>query len=341
MRVPMRNRLLLTIVSVGALSSLTLPLANAGDQPIPVNPDNPDKSQPVVPEHLSIEVPSSFSPLPGLSKAVATTAGQTSYFGAELSTGGAVAFGRANRGALYLTWVRSDRVIVEPEKVLRDALDSLHRAPFDANPRNTIEEKHYREGVHGGFSEMRWEWTHKGNETVNVVRALAWKDTDSHIHLEIAECIFAQKGDDSFRSQCEESLDSLVLSKSASISNLSALAAPIVAPTGVPEDFAIPKLETGNLEVPSSLGTPPSQMGDVLYQGKPKPSSGDPNNRIYIGIGIFLLGLAIYLTTRSNPNEKKSWSKDDPKDDPEADRNDSEPDSDDADSGEDNKDKKV
>ncbi|MBL4637234.1 MAG: hypothetical protein JKY56_25490 [Kofleriaceae bacterium] len=331
----MRNRLLLTLLSVGALSSLTLPLADADDEPIPASPDI---RQPAIPDHLSIEVPSSFSPLPGLSKAVATTAGQTNYFDAELATGGAVAFGRANRGALYLTWVRSDRVIVEAEKVLRIALDNLHRAPFDANSPNTIEEKYYRESVHGGLSEMRWEWLHQANETINVVRVLAWKDSDSHIHLAIAECIFAQKGDDTFRDECQETLDSLALGESASISNLSALAAPIVAPTAIPEDFAVPKLKTGNLEVPSNLSAPPSQMGDVLYRGKPKPSSEDPNNRIFIGIGICLLGLAIYLTTRSNPNEKKSWSKDDPKDDPEEGGAEAD---DDADSAEDNKDKKA
>ncbi len=332
----MRNFLLLAVVSVGALSSLFLPPAEAGDEPIPASADI---SQPAIPEHLSIEVPSSFSPLPGLSKAIATTAGQTNYFDAELSTGGAVAFGRANRGALYITWVNSDRVIVEAEKLLRVALDNLHRAPFDANPPNTIEEKHYRESALGGLNEMRWEWVHQANETINVVRVLAWKDNDSHIHLAIAECIFAQKGDTTFRDECQETLDSLALSKTASISTLSALAAPIVAPTGVPEDFSVPKLKTGNLEVPSSLSAPPTQMGDVLYRGKAKPGSDDSDNRIFIGIGIFLLALAIYLTTRSSPNEKKSWSKDDPKHDPEVDSDDA--DSDDSDNAEDTKDKKA
>ncbi len=340
----MRNLLLLTVVSVSALSSLILSPAEAGDEPIP---GSDDVGQPSIPENLSIEVPSSFSPLPGLSKAIATTSGQTNYFDAELSTGGAVAFGRANRGALYITWVRSDRVIVAAEKLLRVALDNLHRAPFDANPPNTIEEKYYRESAHGGLAEMRWEWVHQANETINVVRVLAWKDDDSHIHLAIAECIFAQKGDDTFRNECQETLDSLALSKSASIATLSALAAPIVAPTGIPEDFSVPKLKTGNLEVPSSLNAPPTQMGDVLYRGKPKPSSEDSDNRIFIGIGIFLLGLAIYLTTRSNPNEKKSWSKDDPKHDPETGRDEADDEADndkandEADSAEEKKDKKV
>ena len=86
-----------------------------------------------LPDHLVIEAPTGWSPLPGLSKKLSRTASLTSYFGDEPVRSGAVAYGRANQGALYLTWVDSTAALASPEAALRSAFDDLHEAPFLAS----------------------------------------------------------------------------------------------------------------------------------------------------------------------------------------------------------------
>lgn len=281
-------------------------------------PDKSAEEKPLLPTHLSVELPSAYSPLPGLSKRIAESSATRNYFGTEPITVGAAAYGRAQRGAFYLTWVRSDRVIVDAEKTIRAALDELHRTPFEVNDVGTVEEKQYREGMQGGLVEMTWEWLQSENGIPTIVRVLAWKDKESHLHLEIGECVLAAGEENEYRETCQQALNSVSLSDTVEIANLGPLDPPVVAPSGLPDDLSVPALETGDLRVPSSLGVPSVGRGDAIYEGKPKPQKEKSSSRIYIGIGIALLGLAIYLTTRSDPNEKKSWSKDDPKADPEA-----------------------
>jgi hypothetical protein len=84
---------------------------------------------------------------------------------------------------------------------------------------------------------------------------------------------------------------------------LGALAEPAPAGPARHNDYEVPELATGDAvpaeAVPrASLGAPPSQVGEVLYDGRGN-SKGDNNNRTVIAIGVLLLGIAVWLTMRS------------------------------------------
>ncbi len=296
----------------------TLALASAALDAHAQSPDaaSPAPALPTFPEHLSIEVPNAWSLLPGLSKSLTETASETSYFGSEASRSQAIAHGRASRGALYVTWVKSDAAIIDAEQALRDAFDSLHEAPYLASAAGSTQEISYRERGFDGVSEMTWEWAHMENQTINMVRVLGWRDDSSHLHLDIAECLFPKDVAAANRPLCEASLASMQLAASTTRTALQALAAPRNIVPIAKADLSVPKLKTENLS-DLSVGLPPKEIGEVLYTGKAPTPKEDNSNRIFIGIGIALLGLAVWLTTRSD-NEAKSWSKDDPKVDPEA-----------------------
>lgn len=277
--------------------SLATPVGHADQLPVPS-----------LPESLSIEAPAGWDLLPGLSAKIALTSEQSAHFGEEPSTGGALAYGRANRGALYLTWVDGVTAHPSPEAAIRLAFDGLHESPFlAATEAGAAQEVLYREKNTAGVAELNFEWAHMKNDTVNVVRALGWKDQEGRIHLAIGECVLHNESVGESRPLCEGALAGLHLNKIVKLEPLRALTEPKAVGRIAPEDLTVPELETGESAPKGpSLGTPPSQMGEVLYTGPPPASNQDKSNRILIGIGILLLAAAFWLTTRSKPDPLES-----------------------------------
>jgi hypothetical protein len=258
-------------------------------------------AEPLAPTAVTIEAPKGWDLMPGHSAKIATTASQTAYFGEEPIQSGAQAYRRADQGALYLTWVDSTRAHPSPEAALRHALDELHEAPFLAttDPDST-QEILYRERNFDGVAEMRFEWSHQKNETINLQRTLGWKDTNGRVHLAIAECVLQSENAQETRPLCQAALDSLHLTTAANYEAIRSLAPPKrVGSVLHAEDIQVPKLTTGDLPAGSTMGAPPSEIGEVLYNGPPPPAKKDKSNRFLVAIGILLLGAAFYLTTRS------------------------------------------
>jgi hypothetical protein len=265
--------------------------------------DEPPEPPPLKsPATLSFAAPTSWSLLPGLSKTVSQSASEADFFGEdEPFESGAMAYGRANRGALYVTWIDSLRTQPVAEAAIRNAFDELHEAPYLASPEaGSTQEVSYRERIFDGVAEMRFEWAHMSNGTVNVVRVLGWKDSEARVHLAVAECVLQSESIGESRPFCDTALESLVLTKEAAHETLAGLPEPTSVGARAPEYFVVPKLKTSENLPSDSLGVAPSQMGEVLYKGRPK-SKSDNNNRTIIAIGVLLLAAAFYLTTRSTP----------------------------------------
>lgn len=258
------------------------------------------------PASISFTSPAGWDLLPGLSKTVAQSVSEADYFGEdEAFESGAMAYGRANRGALYVTWIDSLRTQPVAETSVRMAFDEMHQAPYLASPEaGSTQEVSYRERIFDGVAEMRFEWAHMSNGTVNVVRALGWKDADARVHLAVAECVLQSESIGESRPLCDTALESLALTKVAAHQTLAGLSEPAAVGMRAPEDFVVPKLKTSEILPSDSLGAAPSQMGEVLYKGRP-PSKSDNNNRTLIAIGVLLLGVAVYLTTRTPPGQRK------------------------------------
>ncbi len=256
------------------------------------------------PATLSLSSPAGWDHLPGLSETVAQSASEADFFGPdETFESGAMAYGRANRGALYLTWIDSLRTQPSAESSIRTAFDELHHAPYLASPEpGSTQEVTYRERMFDGVAEMRFEWAHMSNGTVNVLRALGWKDAEARVHVAVAECVLQSEGIGESRPLCDTALDSLALTDKAAHETLAALPEPTAIGDMKPEEFSVPKLKTSETLPSDSLGAAPAQMGEVLYQGRPKPKS-ENNNRTIIAIGALLLAVAFYLTTRSAPTD--------------------------------------
>ncbi|MCP4449450.1 MAG: hypothetical protein GY811_29565 [Myxococcales bacterium] len=255
-----------------------------------------------LPSTLSIGTPDGWGVLEGLSNTVSQSVSETNFFGKEEPfSSGAIAYGRANRGVVYVTWVISLRSQPVAAESVRLAFDELHQSPSLANhdPGST-QEVSYRERIFDGVAELRFEWAHMDNGTVNIVRALGWKDANARVHLALAECVLQSESIAESRPLCETSLDSLVLTKESNHETLASLPEPKTLGQMAPADFTVPKLKTSEVLPSDSLGAAPAQMGEVLYQGRPK-SKEDNNNRFVIAIGVLLLGIAFWLTTRSTP----------------------------------------
>lgn len=269
-----------------------------------VEAEQPAVPAPSLPPQLSLEAPPGWDLLPGLSAKIAETSAQTAYFGEEPASGGAMAYGRANRGALYFTWVDGQSAHPSPESALRGAFDGVHESPFLAtSDAGSTQEVLYRERNFDGVAELNFEWAHMNNDTVNVVRALGWKSDDGRVHLAIAECVLHNESVGEFRPLCEAALASLHLTKEVKHEPLRSLAAPkLIGKLGA-EDMKVPKLQSGESPSSPSINSAPAQMGEVLYRGPPAATSQDKSNRVLIGIGVLLLAAAFWLTTRSKPGD--------------------------------------
>jgi hypothetical protein len=259
---------------------------------------------PTLPAHLSVDPPVGWDLLPGLSAKIAQTSEQTAHFGEEASTGGALAYGRANRGALYLTWVDGVAAHPSPEAAIRLAFDGVHESPFlAATEAGAVQEVLYREKNSGSLAELNFEWAHMNNDTVNVVRALGWKDQSGRVHLAIGECVLHNESVGESRPLCESALASLHLGKDVKLEALQALAEPKAVGAAAAQDLTVPELESDEpAHKGPSLNAVPPNVGEVLYTGPPPPTNQDKSNRILIGLGILLLGAAFWLTTRSKPD---------------------------------------
>lgn len=270
-----------------------------------------------LPNTISIQPPEGWSLLPGLSRTVARSASDTDFFGDnERFESGALAYGRVDRGALYVTWLDSLRTQPVAENTLRIAFDEIHQAPFLASPEpGSTQEVSYRESIASGVAEMRFEWAHLSNGTVNVVRALGWKDGDARVHLAIAECVLQSESIAESRPSCSATLDALSLTKESRYDPLAPLPESSATTARAPEDYTVPELETSEMLPVDSLGVAPAQMGEVLYQGPPKSKEGN-DNRFIIAVGVLLLLVAFYLTTRPGPkSESEEELQDDDNDD--------------------------
>ncbi len=260
------------------------------------------KAPALLPKTLAIAPPTGWTLLPGLSRSIAQSTSESDLFGPdEAFQSGALAYAQANLGALYVSWATSVRTQATPEASIRHAFDDLHGAPFLANSRaGSTKEMLYRERSYDGIVEMRFEWAHVGNDTMNLERALAWKNDNALVYLVSAKCVLARATIGKSRPLCQTALDSLHLTEHSERSPLRALPNPDMVQQELPEDFVVPALKTGDVVPGASLGVAPTQRGEVLYQG-PKPER-DSNNRIIIAIGVLLLGVAVWLTTRSGPS---------------------------------------
>ena len=267
-----------------------------------------------LPNTLAIAPPTGWTLLPGLSRSVAQSTSESDLFGPEEAfQSGALAYAQANLGALYLSWATSVRTQTSPETSIRHAFNDVHEAPFLANSKaGSTREMLYRERSYDGIVEMRFEWAHIGNDTVNVERVLGWKDDDALVYLASAKCVLARTTIARSRPLCQAALDSLHLTKHSAHSPLLALPAPDIVQQEPTEDFVVPELKTGDVVRGASLGAAPTQRGEVLYQG-PKPER-DSNNRIIIAIGVLLLGVAVWLTSRSGPSTASEESREDEED---------------------------
>lgn len=260
------------------------------------------------PAYLAFDAPAQWTHLPGLSGKLAITAMEAEFFGAETSQAGVIAYGRVNQGALYITWIDSLRPIPTAALTMRGAFDSIHESPFQANlEAGAIEELSYRERSFDGVAEMTFEWTHLGNGTHNLNRAMGWIDGETGIlHLAIAECVFPTQDNNEARTTCDKALASLHLAPTASITKLGQLAPPKRVGGAQGGKLEVPPLETGELSVPTAtMGPAPSTPGRVLYDGRSPKEESDGSNRYLIGIGAVLLGIAAWLTTRNRESEKR------------------------------------
>jgi hypothetical protein len=259
---------------------------------------------PALPSQLSIDPPAGWDLLPGLSRKIAVTAEQSDYFGAEACESGALAYGRANQGALYLTWVSTLDSVASPESSVRAALDALHEAPYLASPEaGSTQELAYRERSFDGVAEMSFEWAHMANGTVNLTRTLAWRDHKARVHLASAECVLQSESIGESRPLCEKALASLHLEPAAEPGTLAALPTPRPIGPAARQDFDIPELETPEPGSAPSLNAAPQEPGRVLYQGPQSGADEGSNNRLFIGVGVLLLVVAFWLTTRSRPGD--------------------------------------
>jgi hypothetical protein len=294
---------------------------------------------PSLPPELSLEAPAGWDLLPGLSAKIAETSAQTAYFADEPVGGGALAYGRANRGALYLTWVDSKAAHPSPESALRVAFDGIHESPFLATSEaGSTQEVLYRERSFDGVAELNFEWAHLNNETVNIVRALGWKDQDGRIHLAITECVLHNESVGESRPLCDSAQASLHLAEGVKHEALRSLAEPKTVGSIRAEDMTVPKLESGDLPASPSLNSVPKQMGEVLYRGPPPPSNQDKSNRVLIGIGVLLLAAAFWLTTRSRSGDSSSSDDEESDEDGESDEAEAEDRKDEDPPNDDNKD---
>jgi hypothetical protein len=278
-----------------AFTALALAQSTAQSDSVPAPVSDP-------PASISLAAPEGWDLMPGHSEKISTTASQTAYFGEEPISTGALAYRRADQGALYLTWVDSTRAHPSPEAGLRTAFDELHEAPFLATTeRESTQEILYRERNFDGVAELRFEWAHLNNDTVNLVRALGWKDSDGRVHLAIAECVLHSENAPEVRPICQTALEGLHLNKAANHKALRSLTPPKRVGDGLrAEDIQVPKLTTGETSPGSTMGSPPRNIGEVLYNGPPPPAAKDKSNRFFIAIGVLLLIAAVWLTSRSN-----------------------------------------
>ncbi len=295
-------------VALLAMLSMAVPSAHSEQAPASIQSH---------PESMSLETPAGWDLMPGHSEKIAITVSQTAYFGDEPIASGALAYRRSDHGAIYLTWVDSIRAHPSPEAALRTAFDDLHEAPFLATSEaESTQEILYRERNFDGVAELRFEWAHLKNETVNLVRALGWKDSDGRVHLAIAECVLHSENAPEIRPTCQASLDSLHLTSAANHEALRSLAPPKRVGSGLrAEDIQVPRLTTGSVEPGATLGAPPREIGEVLYNGRPPPAKNDKSNRFLIAIGLLLLVAAFFLTTRSKEKDSSATDDDDDDDD--------------------------
>ena len=103
------------------------------------------------------------------------------------------------------------------------------------------------------------------NDTVNIIRALGYKDDDGRVHLSMGECVMPNETAGEARPLCEAALESLRLADGITLATLRSLAEPRSVGTMKTEELTVPKLRTGEQIDSATLGPPPGQQGKILY----------------------------------------------------------------------------
>lgn len=257
---------------------------------------------------------------------------------------GAQAHASPGKGAFYVVWIEGAAPPGDstPEALVRSAFDRIRAAPGDGAASGEIEELAHRESRAGGAAELRLETRHVANETVTLVRALAWADSGRQVHLVKAECVVAAADLQAMRPICDRALASLEV-RAAEGSEVGALGAVGEPGAGSPAETAgladragdegggdaadrdrlagkpAPTLETPQLRPPD-----PAARGNVVYEAPPRKQEN--RGRWLVLAGGVLLVVAFYLTTRrrgeiaedADDDEDAEGGEDEPEERPEA-----------------------
>ena len=285
-----------------------------GTDAVPEVAGGPPVGSAAQPAGLTATPPPGWTEMPGLAKSVATALEQSGSFGALRGRAGARAWARPGTGAFYLSWLVAGRPAEPPEAAVRRAFDRLREARVAASPQaRSTEELRYADGVDDGVAEAHLEWRHLSNETMSLVRALAWVSPAGVPTLAKAECVIGAPGGTAppaVVARCRTALASLSLSLSLPAGSRGSLSA--LAPSTPPAEqrFAVDAPPGGADSVdgqghggasgPATLGAVPTGAeGHVLYRG-PAPrqhARGMSGWLIAIGVGILLI--AVLVTVRS------------------------------------------
>jgi hypothetical protein len=255
-----------------------------------------------LPDSIAFTVPDGWAALPGHSERIASLGNGAELF-ETASTTGAAAYARASRGALYIVWTDGQAASPSGPADIRSAFDVIHQATSAVDPIGSTKEVEYRERVFDNTAELRFEWAHLSNETVNLVRALAYVDPDGRVHVVQGECVFHTEEVERSRPDCVEAIESLRLTDRAQRAPLDSIPVP-AAPDEETQRFPLGDNGKGTLTTPPELGVAPEGGGVVLHREE-EPEKSDLLKKVLMGIGLALVGLAFYFTTRRRPDEDR------------------------------------
>ena len=255
----------------------------------------PAAAQSARPGWVTAEPPKAWTELPGLSRSIATTLAQSGAFGDQPGEAGAQAVAQPGTGAFYLSWLVAPKV-GDAAASVRRAFDHVRASRSDSSPTAaSTEELRWSESIADGVAEAVFEWRHLSNETVSLVRALAWVHTDGTPRMVKAECVLGTidgKTSPDVEKLCRAALATVkVTAPAGERAPLDAL------PSSPPPD---PVIEAGGVVSDQpTIGAPPSgPPGKVLYTGPP-PAEEESSSRWFLILGGLLLVAGFFLTVRA------------------------------------------
>lgn len=261
------------------------------------------------PAWVKASPPKGWNELPGLARSVATTLEQSRSFGDLRGRAGAQAFAQPGTGAFYVSWLVADQPAPDAVQALRSALDAVRQSRVASSPEaSATEELKYTESVNDNLADSSLEWRHLSNETMSLVRALAWVSPQGAPRLLKGECVVSTtdgKAPPAVDSACREALAALSAQvPPAERGALGALpaAAPATAPASeeiVPSDPNAGSPAADEKAAPDTVGAAPEGKQKVLYTGPPPAPKGDSMSRWFVILGGALLAAGLFLTYRA------------------------------------------